>query len=167
MPRSYFQVVEVESQWVTLSGKPVTQLYTFEMELSSATVLFQLLLWNCSSVCFIHYRALHIAVVQGKLAIVYKLIQLLLLARRSLDIYNNLRQVKQMRFKWHSCSLKHTFMHTQLLWLLLQMQNLKVWHLRQSFLVLFLKGHPFNPQTDFFNVSVLFLTHTVWKRSQH
>lgn len=44
MPRSYFQLVEVESQWVTLSGKPVTQLYTFEMELSSATVLFQLLL---------------------------------------------------------------------------------------------------------------------------
>lgn len=36
--------------------------------------------------------ALHIAVVQGKLAVVYKLIQLLLWARRSLDIYNNLRQ---------------------------------------------------------------------------
>ncbi|XP_076593713.1 B-cell lymphoma 3 protein homolog [Chaetodon auriga] len=36
--------------------------------------------------------ALHIAVVQGKLTIVYKLIQLLQWARRSLDIYNNLRQ---------------------------------------------------------------------------
>ncbi|XP_074511025.1 B-cell lymphoma 3 protein homolog [Sebastes fasciatus] len=36
--------------------------------------------------------ALHIAVVQGELAIVCKLIQLLLWARRSLDIYNNLRQ---------------------------------------------------------------------------
>nr|WKF45146.1 B-cell lymphoma 3 protein isoform X2 [Epinephelus akaara] len=36
--------------------------------------------------------ALHIAVVQGELAIVRKLIQLLLLARRSLDVYNNLRQ---------------------------------------------------------------------------
>ncbi|XP_068180191.1 B-cell lymphoma 3 protein homolog isoform X2 [Antennarius striatus] len=35
---------------------------------------------------------LHIAVVQGELAIVYKLIHLLLLAHRSLDIYNNLRQ---------------------------------------------------------------------------
>lgn len=35
---------------------------------------------------------LHIAVVQGELAIVYKLIQLLLWAHRSLDIYNNLRQ---------------------------------------------------------------------------
>ncbi|KAM6994767.1 B-cell lymphoma 3 protein homolog [Tautogolabrus adspersus] len=36
--------------------------------------------------------ALHIAVVQGEQAIVCKLIQLLLLARRSLDIYNNLWQ---------------------------------------------------------------------------
>nr|XP_046254258.1 B-cell lymphoma 3 protein homolog [Scatophagus argus] len=36
--------------------------------------------------------ALHIAVVHGQLAIVYKLIQLLLLDRRSLDIHNNLRQ---------------------------------------------------------------------------
>ncbi|XP_031144766.1 B-cell lymphoma 3 protein homolog [Sander lucioperca] len=36
--------------------------------------------------------ALHIAVVQGELAIVCRLIQLLLWARRSLDIYNNLRQ---------------------------------------------------------------------------
>ncbi|XP_070823407.1 B-cell lymphoma 3 protein homolog [Chaetodon trifascialis] len=36
--------------------------------------------------------ALHIAVVQGKLTIVYRLIQLLQRARRSLDIYNNLRQ---------------------------------------------------------------------------
>ncbi|XP_035527522.1 B-cell lymphoma 3 protein homolog [Morone saxatilis] len=36
--------------------------------------------------------ALHIAVVQGELGIVYKLIQLLLWARRGLDIYNNLRQ---------------------------------------------------------------------------
>lgn len=36
--------------------------------------------------------ALHIAVVQGELAIVFKLIELLLRARRSLDIYNNLRQ---------------------------------------------------------------------------
>lgn len=35
---------------------------------------------------------LHIAVVQGELPIVHKLIQLLLLARRGLDIYNNLRQ---------------------------------------------------------------------------
>lgn len=41
---------------------------------------------------FFNYRALHIAVVQGELTIVCKLIQLLLLARRSLDIYNNLRQ---------------------------------------------------------------------------
>ncbi|XP_059195560.1 B-cell lymphoma 3 protein homolog [Centropristis striata] len=36
--------------------------------------------------------ALHIAVVQGQYAIVCNLIQLLLLARRSLDVYNNLRQ---------------------------------------------------------------------------
>ncbi|XP_070691599.1 B-cell lymphoma 3 protein homolog [Pempheris klunzingeri] len=36
--------------------------------------------------------ALHIAVVQGEFAIVYQLIQLLMWARRSLDIYNNLRQ---------------------------------------------------------------------------
>ncbi|KAM7383203.1 hypothetical protein PAMP_002874 [Pampus punctatissimus] len=36
--------------------------------------------------------ALHIAVVQGESAIVCKLIQLLLWARRGLDIYNNLRQ---------------------------------------------------------------------------
>ncbi|KAF6716581.1 B-cell lymphoma 3 protein [Oryzias melastigma] len=36
--------------------------------------------------------ALHIAVVQGNYAIVSKLIQLLLCARRGLDIYNNLRQ---------------------------------------------------------------------------
>ncbi|XP_029959243.1 B-cell lymphoma 3 protein homolog [Salarias fasciatus] len=36
--------------------------------------------------------ALHIAVVQGELGIVCKLIHLLLLADRSLDIYNNLRQ---------------------------------------------------------------------------
>ncbi|KAM9353515.1 B-cell lymphoma 3 protein homolog [Symphorus nematophorus] len=36
--------------------------------------------------------ALHIAVVQGEFAIFYQLIQLLRLARRSLDIYNNLRQ---------------------------------------------------------------------------
>ncbi|XP_030248397.1 B-cell lymphoma 3 protein homolog [Sparus aurata] len=36
--------------------------------------------------------ALHIAVVQGELAIFFKLIQLLLWAHRSLDIYNNLRQ---------------------------------------------------------------------------
>lgn len=36
--------------------------------------------------------ALHIAVVQGELAIVCKLIQFLLWARRSLDVYNNLRQ---------------------------------------------------------------------------
>uniref|UniRef100_UPI0037E80BD4 B-cell lymphoma 3 protein homolog isoform X2 n=1 Tax=Semicossyphus pulcher TaxID=241346 RepID=UPI0037E80BD4 len=36
--------------------------------------------------------ALHIAVVQGKQVIVRQLIQLLLLARKSLDIYNNLRQ---------------------------------------------------------------------------
>ncbi|XP_034467329.1 B-cell lymphoma 3 protein homolog isoform X1 [Hippoglossus hippoglossus] len=36
--------------------------------------------------------ALHIAVVQGELAIVCTLIHLLLLARRGLDIYNNLRQ---------------------------------------------------------------------------
>ncbi|XP_010739701.1 B-cell lymphoma 3 protein homolog [Larimichthys crocea] len=36
--------------------------------------------------------ALHIAVVQGELAMVYKLIELLQLAHRSLDIYNNLRQ---------------------------------------------------------------------------
>lgn len=36
--------------------------------------------------------ALHIAVVQGELGIVCKLIQLLVLAGRSLDIYNNLRQ---------------------------------------------------------------------------
>lgn len=35
---------------------------------------------------------LHIAVVQGELAVVYKLIQILLWARRSLDVYNNLRQ---------------------------------------------------------------------------
>ncbi|XP_038124074.1 B-cell lymphoma 3 protein [Cyprinodon tularosa] len=35
---------------------------------------------------------LHIAVVQGELPIVHKLIQLLLLARTGLDIYNNLRQ---------------------------------------------------------------------------
>ncbi|XP_012737414.2 B-cell lymphoma 3 protein homolog [Fundulus heteroclitus] len=35
---------------------------------------------------------LHIAVVQGELPIVHRLIQLLRLARRSLDIYNNLRQ---------------------------------------------------------------------------
>ncbi|XP_068615362.1 B-cell lymphoma 3 protein homolog [Brachionichthys hirsutus] len=35
---------------------------------------------------------LHIAVVQGELAVVYNLIHLLLLAHRSLDIYNNLRQ---------------------------------------------------------------------------
>ncbi|XP_069559987.1 B-cell lymphoma 3 protein homolog [Brachyistius frenatus] len=35
---------------------------------------------------------LHIAVVQGELAIVCKLIQLLLWARKGLDIYNNLRQ---------------------------------------------------------------------------
>ncbi|XP_074538924.1 B-cell lymphoma 3 protein homolog [Halichoeres trimaculatus] len=36
--------------------------------------------------------ALHIAVVQGKRDFVYKMIQLLLSARRSPDIYNNLRQ---------------------------------------------------------------------------
>ncbi|XP_027865688.1 B-cell lymphoma 3 protein [Xiphophorus couchianus] len=36
--------------------------------------------------------ALHIAVVQGELPIVHKLIHLLVLARRGLDIYNNLRQ---------------------------------------------------------------------------
>ncbi|CAJ1062648.1 B-cell lymphoma 3 protein homolog [Xyrichtys novacula] len=36
--------------------------------------------------------ALHIAVVQGEHAMVCKLIELLLLANRSLDIYNNLRQ---------------------------------------------------------------------------
>ncbi|XP_072249992.1 B-cell lymphoma 3 protein homolog [Leuresthes tenuis] len=36
--------------------------------------------------------ALHIAVVQGELNIVCKLINLLVLARRGLDIYNNLRQ---------------------------------------------------------------------------
>ncbi|XP_014908865.1 B-cell lymphoma 3 protein homolog [Poecilia latipinna] len=36
--------------------------------------------------------ALHIAVVQGELPIVHKLIHLLLLARRGLDIHNNLRQ---------------------------------------------------------------------------
>ncbi|XP_070768544.1 B-cell lymphoma 3 protein homolog [Enoplosus armatus] len=36
--------------------------------------------------------ALHIAVVQGELAIVCKLIHLLTMARRGLDIYNNLRQ---------------------------------------------------------------------------
>ncbi|XP_044214152.1 B-cell lymphoma 3 protein homolog isoform X2 [Thunnus albacares] len=36
--------------------------------------------------------ALHIAVVQGKLAIVCRLIQLLVWAHRGLDIYNNLRQ---------------------------------------------------------------------------
>lgn len=36
--------------------------------------------------------ALHIAVVQGEVAIVCKLIQLLLWARRGLDVYNNLRQ---------------------------------------------------------------------------
>ncbi|XP_043972345.1 B-cell lymphoma 3 protein homolog [Gambusia affinis] len=36
--------------------------------------------------------ALHIAVVQGELTIVHKLIHLLALARRGLDIYNNLRQ---------------------------------------------------------------------------
>ncbi|XP_071325726.1 B-cell lymphoma 3 protein homolog [Trachinotus anak] len=36
--------------------------------------------------------ALHIAVVQGELAIVCTLIQLLLWARRGIDIYNNLRQ---------------------------------------------------------------------------
>lgn len=41
----------------------------------------------------VHYRALHIAVVQGELAIFFKLIHLLLWAHRSLDIYNNLRQV--------------------------------------------------------------------------
>uniref|UniRef100_A0A3B4Z615 BCL3 transcription coactivator n=1 Tax=Stegastes partitus TaxID=144197 RepID=A0A3B4Z615_9TELE len=36
--------------------------------------------------------ALHIAVVKGELDVVFKLIQLLLWARRGLDIYNNLRQ---------------------------------------------------------------------------
>lgn len=36
--------------------------------------------------------ALHIAVVQGQLAVVHKLIDLLLMAQRGLDIYNNLRQ---------------------------------------------------------------------------
>lgn len=50
---------------------------------------------------FIQYRALHIAVVQGELAMVYKLIELLLLARRSLDIYNNLRQVRQSMLYTH------------------------------------------------------------------
>ncbi|KAM3614462.1 uncharacterized protein V6R79_014795 [Siganus canaliculatus] len=35
---------------------------------------------------------LHIAVVQGELAVVYKLIELLFLAGRGLDIFNNLRQ---------------------------------------------------------------------------
>ncbi|XP_003458836.2 B-cell lymphoma 3 protein homolog [Oreochromis niloticus] len=36
--------------------------------------------------------ALHIAVVQGELAMVYKLIQFLVLAHKDVDIYNNLRQ---------------------------------------------------------------------------
>uniref|UniRef100_A0A3Q4HSQ2 BCL3 transcription coactivator n=1 Tax=Neolamprologus brichardi TaxID=32507 RepID=A0A3Q4HSQ2_NEOBR len=36
--------------------------------------------------------SLHIAVVQGALAIVYKLIQLLVLGHKDVDIYNNLRQ---------------------------------------------------------------------------
>lgn len=44
----------------------------------------------------IYYRALHIAVVQGELAIVCRLINYLLLDCRSLDIYNNLRQVHQL-----------------------------------------------------------------------
>lgn len=46
-------------------------------------------------VLLFHCRALHIAVVQGQLSVVYKLIQLLLLARKSLDIFNNLRQVNK------------------------------------------------------------------------
>lgn len=40
------------------------------------------------------YRALHVAVVQGKLDIVLKIIQLLQAAHKSLDIFNNLRQVE-------------------------------------------------------------------------
>uniref|UniRef100_A0A8C5D7N5 B-cell lymphoma 3 protein-like n=1 Tax=Gouania willdenowi TaxID=441366 RepID=A0A8C5D7N5_GOUWI len=38
------------------------------------------------------FRALHIAVVQGEFSIIHRLIHLLMKARRSLDIYNNLRQ---------------------------------------------------------------------------
>lgn len=53
-----------------------------------------------SSIFFCHCRALHIAVVQGKQDFVLRMIQLLLSARRSPDIYNNLRQVKQIHFEY-------------------------------------------------------------------
>lgn len=69
------------------------------MELSTATFLLPLLVSNSLCVCFFYhyYRALHIAVVQGEFAMVCKLIQLLIWARRGLDIYNNLRQVKKKK----------------------------------------------------------------------
>lgn len=69
---------------VSGSGNPATQLNI----LCSPVLMLFMFFCICN-------RPLHIAVVQGELAIVYRLIHLLLCARRSLDIYNNLRQVKQ------------------------------------------------------------------------
>lgn len=61
-----------------------------------------------------HCRALHIAVVQGEMPIVYRLIELLLWARRGFDIYNNLRQVKPMPKLWYILKyLFYVIVHTQ------------------------------------------------------
>lgn len=85
-----------------------------EVVLCSFTVLFKLF---CFFIC---YRALHIAVVQGEFAVVCKLIDLLLYAHRSLDIYNNLRQVPPLKHTCtHACTHSYQF-------------HLIVWHLRQK-----------------------------------
>lgn len=91
--------------------------------------------------------------VQGELAIVCRLIQLLLWARRSLDIYNNLRQVKQMHFKYtHACA------HTAAI---ITFTNAEfepiVWHLRENVVVLSnVAAIKSTGKRFFFNVLVVF-----------
>ena len=48
-------------------------------------------------VCVI-FRPLHIAVAQGEEAVVHKLIFIMKAARKHLNIYNHLRQVRQLFF---------------------------------------------------------------------
>ena len=48
---------------------------------------------------YIHYRPLHIAVVQCNTAMSLKLIRVMVLADKGLNIYNNLRQVTCVDYK--------------------------------------------------------------------
>lgn len=95
----------------------------------------------------VYYRALHIAVVQGELAIFYKLMQLLLWAHRSLDIYNNLRQVIVTFVTFLSIKAQRHHLTAAISECRTQIDSLN------------LTWHPSSPQTDFFNVSVQFVTH--------